>query len=361
MFSADGCEKLRQLKASDEGVRIRIDNSDDLWVLTQICRPGAIMGMLSHRRDSTTGTQEGGRAKSAERKPMWIEIEVGETSFQPFTDNLRVHGIITEAKIDIGSHHTHIVSSHDEVEISFEGGLPNVDRALIKTALAAGTQPKAGLIVVENDEVLIFEVAAHGIRDVSQFSMRGGGKKADDSTSVRRGFFERVARETKLVFPDQMPLVICGPGMAREQFEAMIRALGAQNQILNAATSIGGRSAANEVLAEGAADSVLGEHELVRQVRAIEEGMKRISTSGAVAYGSASIADAAEQGAIESLIIDASLLRSQDVEIRNRWENICSHTETSRGEIIQSSIDHDAGQQLVGMGGAIALLRWKVD
>lgn len=352
---------MRQLKASEEGVRLRIDDADDLWTLAQICRAGANLGMLSHRRDSTTGTQEGGRAKSAERKPMWIEIEVVECAFQPFSDNLRVHGVISEAKIDTGSHHTHLVSPGDEVEVSFEGGLPEVDRALIRTALAAGAQPKSGLVVVENDEVLIFEVSAHGIRDVSSFSMRGGGKRADDSTGVRRGFFERVARETKLVFPDRIPLVICGPGMAREQFEGMLRALGAENQILNAATSIGGRSAANEVLAGGAADAVLGEHELVRQVRAIEEGLSRISTGGAVLYGRAAITDAAEQGAVESLVLDAGLLRSDDKQVRTEWESIVSAVETTRGEVIQASVDHDAGQQLIGMGGALALLRWKVD
>lgn len=352
---------MRQLKASDDGVRLRIDDADDLWTLAQVCRAGANLGMLSHRRDSTTGTQEGGRAKSAERKPMWIEIEVSECVFQPFTDNLRVHGVISEAKIDIGSHHTHLVSPGDEVEVSFEGGLPEVDRSLIRTALAAGTQPKAGLVVVESDEVILFEVTANGIRDVSGFSMRGGGKRADDSTGVRRGFFERVARETKLVFSDQMPLVLCGPGMAREQFEGMLRALGAENLILNAATSIGGRAAANEVLAGGAADAVLGEHELVRQVRAIEDGLSRISTNGAVSYGRDAIAAAAEQGAVETLVIDASLLRVDDREVRRAWERVVGDVETSRGEVIQASVDHDAGQQLVGMGGALALLRWKVD
>ena len=352
---------MRQLKASDEGVRLRIDDADDLWTLAQICRVGANLGMLSHRRDSTTGTQEGGRSKSAERKPMWIEIEVSECSFQPFTDNLRVHGVISEAKIDIGSHHTHLVAPGNEVEVSFEGGLPELDRELIKSALAAGSQPKSGLVVVENDEVLIFEVSAHGIRDVSSFSMRGGGKRADDSTGVRRGFFERVARETKMVFPNQMPLVICGPGMAREQFEGMLRALGAENQILNTASSIGGRAAANEVLAGGAADAVLGEHELVRQVRAIEEGLTRISTNGAVSYGLNSIEEAADQGAVETLVVDASLLRSDDRAVRSRWDSITSAITTNRGEVIQASTDHDSGQQLIGMGGAIALLRWKVD
>ena len=350
---------MRRIKRLDEGVKLRVEDEDDLWVLAQICRPSNLVGMLSHRRDSTTGTKEDGRAKSAERKPMWIVLEVQETAFQSFTDNLRVHGVITEAKIDIGSHHTHVISPGDEVEITREGGLPKADLNLLKETLAAGSRAKAGLIVVESDEILIFEVTARGIRDVSQFSMRGGGKRADDSTGVRRGFSEGVAKEVRMVFPDEMPLVICGPGMAREGFEKDIRALGAKNTITNAPTSIGGRAAANEVLAEGAADSVLGEHTIVKEVRAIEEAMTRMSTEGAVAFGSVQISEAASIGAIDTLVIDASLLRTGDG--KSDWESIVSQVESSRGSVIQASVDHDAGQQLVGMGGAIALLRWKLD
>ena len=73
------------------------------------------------------------------------------------------------------------------------------------------------------------------------------------------------------------------------------------------------------------------------------------------------IEESSEQGAVETLIVEASLLRSDDRSIRSRWDGITSAVTTNRGEVIQASIDHDAGQQLVGMGGAIALLRWKVD
>ena len=102
---------MRRVKRLDEGVRLRIESEDDLWVLSQVCGTGCLVGMLSHRRDSTTGTREDGRAKSAERKPMWILLQATETAFQPFTDSLRVHGVIKEAKIDIGSHHTHVILS----------------------------------------------------------------------------------------------------------------------------------------------------------------------------------------------------------------------------------------------------------
>ena len=148
---------MRRIKRLDEGVKLRVEDEDDLWVLAQLCRPSSLVGMLSHRRDSTTGTKEDGRAKSAERKPMWIVLDVQETAFQSFTDNLRVHGVITEAKIDIGSHHTHVISPGDDVEITREGGLPKADLNLLKETLAAGSRAKAGLIVVESDEILIFE------------------------------------------------------------------------------------------------------------------------------------------------------------------------------------------------------------
>ena len=352
---------VRQIKTLEEGFRLRIESEDDLWALSQLCRPNSILGMLSHRRDSTTGTQEDGRAKSAERKPMWIVLNIEKTEFQPFTDNLRAHGIIKDANFDIGSHHTHIISPGDEVELEFPGGFIKSDLSLLKETISSGSRAKSALIVVENDEIILFEVTSHGIRDVSQFSMRGGGKRINDSSGVRRDFFEKVAKETILVFSDDMPMVICGPGLAREQFESILKSNGSKNQILNAATSIGGRSAANEVLADGLADAVLGEHALVSQIKAIEEGLKRISTNGAVAFGMNFISEAADSGAIETLAIDANLIRSQDAEVRGNWESILQITELSKGIIIQVSQEHDSAQQLLGLGGAIALLRWKMD
>ncbi|MCH1591776.1 MAG: hypothetical protein L7R66_02155, partial [Candidatus Thalassarchaeaceae archaeon] len=239
---------MRRVKWLDEGLRLRIESGDDLWVLSQVCGTGCLVGMLSHRRDSTTGTKEDGRAKSAERKPMWIVLESSETAFQAFTDSLRVHGVITEAKLDIGSHHTHVISAGNEIELTRVGGLSKADLALIKEAISSGNKARSGLVVIENDEVLIFEVAAHGIRDVSQFNMRGGGKRTKDSSMVRKEFFEKVSKEARMIFPDEMPLILCGPGLAREGFEVLLRDLGAKNRIVNVPTSIGGRAAANEVL-----------------------------------------------------------------------------------------------------------------
>ena len=348
---------MRKLSRSDDGIKLRIDDDDDLWTLARICREGTSAGMLSHRRDSTTGTQEGGRSKQAERKPMWIVLRVEEAGFQPFTDNLRLHGVISEAPMDVGSYHTHIIEAGDEIELSWEGGIDSRDLQLIESAVADGQRSRVGLIVVENDEILLFEVAKHGIRDVSSFSMRGGGKRGKDSSAVRSDFYSRVAKEACLVFGSSMPVAICGPGLARERFETNLREACGIVKILNVATSIGGRAAANEVISEGLADSLLGEYAIVHEVRAIEEALRRVSVDGAAAYGIKEIQFSAEQGAVECLVIEASLLREEGLAAK--WKSISDAVTTGGGSIIQASMDHDAGKQLMGFGGALALLRWR--
>tara|TARA_B110000967_G_C18835229_1_gene536289 strand:+ start:179 stop:1237 length:1059 start_codon:yes stop_codon:yes gene_type:complete len=351
---------VRKIKILDEGFRVRVDNESDLWTLYQICSNGSYLGMLSNRRDSTTGTQEDGRAKSAERKPMWIVLKVLSGAFQSFSENLRIHGLISEATIDIGSHHTHIIIVGSELEITREGGMLNYDRDLLKESFLNSKKINSGLIVVENDDILVFEVTQHGMRNISSFSMRGGGKRYSDTTEIRNNFFVKVAKECMLIFNNQIPLIICGPGLARESFEKSLRNLGAKNECLNAPTSIGGRSAANEILAEGLADTLIGKNALIGQIRTIEEGLKRISMGGNVCFGIDEIYEASNLGAVEKLVIKASLLREGDIEDNGAWASIVDIISESKGIVIQSSEDHDAGQQLTSFGGAIALLRWKL-
>ena len=96
--------------------------------------------MLGERRDQTTGGDEGGRSKNAERKKMWIRLAVEHTEHQTFTDTLRVHGIIEEAPIDIGMHHTHVVGLRDDIKLSSSKGFSKPDRDLLDESLRAANQ-----------------------------------------------------------------------------------------------------------------------------------------------------------------------------------------------------------------------------
>ena len=331
--------------------RIRIDCDDDLWTLARLCVKGRSIGMLGERRDQTTAGQEGGRAKAAERKKMWIKLAIESSEFQTFSDNLRVHGIIEEAQFDIGSHHTHIVEIRDEIELTSQQEFPKVDHDLIAQACSNSGKAKVVIIVVESDEAIMYEITGRGVREVSTWTMRGGGKYtgAKLSEGVSKSFFEKISKEANDSIPEGTPIVICGPGHAREKLAPLIN--GPKKLV---ATSMGGRGAANEVISEGLAGDILSEHAVVQETALLEEAWTRISTDGHVAYGREMIIKALNEGAIETLLITAELVREEN------WEGIVSALDDIGAKLVQCSTDHDAGEQLVGMGGAVALLRFKV-
>ena len=307
--------------------------------------------MLGERRDQTTAGQEGGRAKAAERKKMWIKLAIESSEFQTFSDNLRVHGIIEEAQFDIGSHHTHIVEIRDEIELTSQHEFPKVDHDLIAQACSNSGKAKVVIIVVESDEAIMYEITGRGVREVSTWTMRGGGKYtgAKLSEGVSKSFFEKISKEANDSIPEGTPIVICGPGHAREKLAPLIN--GPKKLV---ATSMGGRGAANEVISEGLAGDILSEHAVVQETALLEEAWTRISTDGHVAYGREMIVKALDEGAIETLLITAELVREEN------WESIVSALDDIGAKLVQCSIDHDAGEQLLGMGGAVALLRFKV-
>ncbi|MBA4694235.1 MAG: hypothetical protein DWC06_05260 [Candidatus Poseidoniales archaeon] len=342
---------MQVIKREFDHYRIRIDSEDDLWALARLCIKGRSLGMLGERRDQTTAGQEGGRAKSAERKKMWIKLAIESNEFHTFADTLRVHGIIEEAKFDLGSHHTHIIEVRDEVELTSAKGFPDVDKELIQQACKDSGKAKVVILVVESDEAILYEVSSRGVREVSTWTMRGGGKYtgAKISEGVSKSFFEKIANEANESIHEGTPIVICGPGHARERLAPLIN--GAKKLI---ATSMGGRGAANEVISEGLAGDILSEHAVVQETALLEEVWKRISTNGAVAYGREMIEKALAEGAIETLLVSADLLRESD------WESIVAGLGDIGAKLVQCSTDHDAGEQLLGMGGAVALLRFKV-
>jgi len=80
-----------------------------------------------------------------------------------------------------------------------------------------------------------------------------------------------------------------------------------------------------------------------------------------VAYGEQELIRAMSEGAIETLLIAVDLLRDEektfDGLLMRDW---VLGLEAIGANLIQCSTDHDAGEQLLGLGGVVALLRYKV-
>ena len=130
--------------------------------------------MLGERRDTTTA-ESGSRAKAAERKKMWIELRILSTEYQSYSDLLRVHGTIVQAPMDIGSHHTHLIEIGDEIELMANEQFPDFDVTLLNDAVDSSSKSNIAVVVVENDEIILFEITSRGLREGATWTMRGGG------------------------------------------------------------------------------------------------------------------------------------------------------------------------------------------
>ena len=353
---------MKILKRGIDFLKIKISSEDDLWTTAKLCRKGRKIGMLGERRDQTTAGLEGGRAKSAVRKKIWIVLDIEYTEFQTFSDTLRIHGIINEAAFDKGSHHTHIVSVGDELKITIDGEWPDEDLQLINSAKKHSNSSKVAIIVTELDEILLYEVSTHGLRDIAAFTMRGGGKysgNAETSSGIHKSFLEKVATDIHHQLNTEIPLIICGPGMARDNLEKMFNSINSGRTIRNIATSMGGRASANEILKEGLELDILKNHTIIKQIELLEDAFTRIGKQGAIAYGEYDLIKAMDEGAIDKLLILAELLRDEDSKINNQtWSEWVKKLKDTGAKLVQCSTDHDYGVQLKSMGGAIALLRY---
>tara|TARA_B100000459_G_scaffold146355_1_gene112471 strand:+ start:3262 stop:4326 length:1065 start_codon:yes stop_codon:yes gene_type:complete len=353
---------MQLLNQSEEHWKLRIDSEDDLWVLARFAISGRSLAMLGERRDTTTA-ESGDRAKAAERKKMWIQLRILTTEYKTYSNILRVHGTIEQAPVDIGSHHTHLVEVGDELEIHSSSGFPEYDRLLLTDTMATDKKSNVSIIVVENDEIILFEVTRRGLREGATWTMRGGGKRGDVRTSetVAKSFQQQVAKEILAATSTQLPMILCGPGHARERLRNVILSQDPQRTIRLVSTSMAGRSGANEIIRDGLADELLSEHAISKEIKLLEEVWLRLSKNGAVAYGENELSRAMNEGAIETLLVSADKIRDPEAMIEgtpvSKWIEAISDI---GAELVQCSSDHDSGEQLNNMGGIIALLRYKL-
>ena len=353
---------MRIISQLENHWKLRIESEDDLWVLARLASQGRNLAMLGERRDTTTA-ESGSRAKAAERKKMWIELKILNTEYQSYSDILRVHGIIEQAPMDIGSHHTHLIEVGDEIELASTNPFPDYDSALLRDAVDSANKSNVAVIVVENDEIVLFEITSRGLREGATWTMRGGGKRGDVRTSeaVAQSFQKQVTKEILAATSTDLPMILCGPGHAREKLKSFILEVEPERNLRLIATSMAGRAGANEIIREGLANEFLADHAIHKEMQLLEEVWKRISSDGAVAYGEQSLIRAMSEGAIETLLIAVDLLRDDETQLDGMLlRNWVHGLEDIGAKLIQCSTDHDAGDQLQGLGGIVALLRYKM-
>ena len=135
-----------------------------------------------------------------------------------------------------------------------------------------------------------------------------------------------------------------------------------KEKIILATCSSVGENAINEVLKRPETENALKQDRIAHEFKYVEELFTEISKNNLAAYGLKETKDSAEAGAIKVLLITDKFIQEKRMEDKYEpIENMMKIADSTKGDILIISSDHEAGKKLDGLGGIAAILRYKLN
>ena len=346
-----------------EGGRLAItlvpESLDDLWHLTYVLEPGDRVSGDTHRRIQRA--DDNLRDTGGEREHMHVTLDVEEVEFHKFANRLRVSGVIESCSREdqLGLHHTLNLEERKEITVTKDWKPDQLQR--IEDAVEATDHPEVAIATVEEGAAYIHTVAQYGVDEYATFTNTTG---KGEYARARDELFEDLLGA--LSHLDVEAIILAGPGFTKEDASDYIRdndpELAAKVTVVD--TSAAGGRGVHEVLKRGAVDDVQQETRIAEESAYIDELMERIAQDGAAAYGPEQVFQAAEYGAVETLLILDERLR-QERAGEGDWDRdvneLVETVEQQGGDITVFSHEFDPGRQLKNLGGVAALLRYRIE
>lgn len=332
-------------------IKFQVDNMDDLWHLYNIIEVGDLVLAVTYRREEQKTDKV--RAERGEKKRVFLGIRVERVEFHEFDNRLRITGVIEQGPQDLGAHHTLNVEEGESLSVVKEHWRDStLDR--VKRALDDSKRPTIVFVALENDEATIAVMRQYGMQNVATIYGPSGGKmyeqKGDDD------FFQEVIEKVKQLVTGDVPLVVLGPGFAKETLVAMGKQREPEvfRRVHVYHTGQAGMAGVHELMKRGMGAEVLEGSRVAEETNMVEKVLEEIAKGGLVAYGPHEVEEAVRAGAVHTLLILDPLLREKDMD------PLLRAVDGARGKVMVVSEHHEAGKKLEALGGMAALLRYRI-
>lgn len=338
-------------------IKLQIETIDDLWVLYNILRENDIVYSKTTRDvkigDNSTGT----------RIPMILGLRVKHIEFQQFSNKLRIRGIVIDGPEEYGvrgKYHTLSLGLGDVLSVIKEKW-SEFELEMIRDF----TIKKGSVLIlsIDLDEACIGLLREQGVRYLWDSVLNLPSKVYQvDYDNVLKDFIETIVDVllNYLREEDIKALIIAGPGDVKYRVKSSVENR-VNVSIYIDSTSTGGCQGIREVLNRDIVKDVLGYLNIVR-ARGILDRFKEllVKDEDLVSYGVRYVHEASLIGSIEKLLVLDKLLRSPDDVERNTIYETLINAYKYRAEVIVVPGNSDVGLELEGLGGIIAILRFKL-
>ena len=347
--------------AEDGRERLEIvpETTDDLWHLSHVLEPGDHVSGDTTRRIQRN--EENLRDTGGEREHMHVTIQVDDVEFARFANRLRVGGEIVDASREdqLGHHHTLNVEANTEIVVEKE--FKPDQRERLEEAEAATDAPPVAIATVEEGAAAVHTVQQYGTEEyVSLTKPTGKGEYAQPRAELFAELGEALARV------DTDAVILAGPGFTKQDaldyFEENFSDVA--GRVTTVDTSGIGDRGVHEVLKRGAVERVREETRIAREASLIDDLTERIAEGAKATYGPEATMEAAEFGAVDTLLIVDERLRAErqgDGDWEIDADELLTTVERQGGDVTVFSGEFQPGQQLSNLGGVAALLRYRLE
>jgi protein pelota len=332
-------------------IKVQIDSLDDLWHLYNLIDKGDIVRSVTYRRDEVKSDKL--RSERGEKKRMTLGIRVEKVEFHESEARLRILGVIEEGPQDIGSYHTLNLEEGDSITI-VKVEWKEYQLARIMRAVEDAKSPRIVFTSVDYDEAVVAVMRQFGMQEVAHIYGPSQGKmfvQKEDSD-----FYGEIIAKVKQEVAGGAPLVILGPGFAKEELlaEGKTREPEVFKRAFLYHTGQSGMAGIHELMKKGIGADVLKNSRVALETKLVEDVLTAISTDGLVAYGPEQVHLAVQSGAVETLLVLDTYIR------KGEMEKEMSAVEKGKGVVVVVSSNHEAGHKLEAIGGVATILRFKV-
>ncbi|MCS7139315.1 MAG: mRNA surveillance protein pelota [Candidatus Nezhaarchaeota archaeon] len=335
---------------------LRVESQDDLWCLYNILEPGDSIIAKTSREVKVND--------KSSRVPMTLKVRVEKVEFQPFTERLRIKGVVVEGPDRfgvVGAHHTISVSEGSEILVEKE----RWSRHNLKRIFKASSRRPVNILLIgiDSDEAAFVAPHDYGFELLAEVYMNLPGKHDPDKRdeALKERISELAAKTRELVERlNAKAIAIVGPGFMKESLAKEV-SMSVKAKVYVDSTSSGGYQGVREAIRRGVLKRILRDLNVVEEAELMDEFLTHLSKSdGKAVYGVNDVKRAAECGAIEKLLVHDELIRSPDLNLRREIERLIDLAERTGAQVKIFSSLEEPSQQLKSIGGLAAILRFSL-
>ena len=349
--------KILQKNLKKGIIKLRVECSDDLWILSEIIARNDIVSAKTFRKIKIGGDDS---KSESFRRQVYLSIQVESVEFQQYGSELRILGKIINAQEDIpaGAYHTISVSEGTELEIEKQEWL---NFQLDRLEEAQNSAPNILICICDRESAVFYRPRAQGYEKLLE--MKGNvekklmkSKHTDFYAEIRRAVLELADRFR----PDK--IIIASPSFWKDPLSKALDDPLLRGKLIYSSISSADSTSLSELMRRPEVMDVLRRDRIANEEILVSELLEKIAKGNLAEYGYEQVKLAASMGAVEKLLVaDSFISEAVRNQTYSELEGLLRTVEQMKGRVfIISSKDHP-GQKLMGLSGIAATLRYPIN